>query len=196
MIRHISKSLTNLLSKNNIIDENKKDIYTYGYEIMISNLLGLSITLVLGAIISNVWYAVLFYIAFVSVRQFTGGFHANSYLSCNIIFTATVALVLIASSALTMCCSSYYYAIVFSAHIIILFCFSPVDNKHKPLSQREKKKHKKTGIALSLFWCVVAVVFRFLWLQASVTITVTLVAISVLLLIGNLKEGRCNNEKG
>lgn len=195
MIKFLSRQITDFLSKRDVIEEEKKDIYLYGYEIMISNILGFIITVLLGILFSSIWYSLIFYAVFVSVRQYTGGFHANSYLTCNIIFSLVISSVLLVSNFLTPFWNIYFTIIAFVFHMAVIILFSPLDNEHKRLSSEEKKKYRKIGIIISLVWSVAAAFLSFFWSKLTVTICVTLISISLLLLIGMLIEkGRCNHE--
>ena len=78
MITSISKKLASYLSRKNIIDKDKKEIYQYGYEVLISGLIGFAIVIILGILMNRFIESLLFLGVFVPVRQLTGGYHADS----------------------------------------------------------------------------------------------------------------------
>lgn len=61
------------------------EVYQYGFEIIFSTLIGFFITIAIGAVFRMFLVSLVYYFAFVALRQFTGGYHANTYLKCNLI---------------------------------------------------------------------------------------------------------------
>ena len=53
MITSISKKLASYLCRKNIIDKDKKEIYQYGYEVLISGLIGFAIVIILGILMNR-----------------------------------------------------------------------------------------------------------------------------------------------
>ena len=84
MINKISTLISNQFIKHKIISEDTKDIYKYGMEITISSLIGLIIVALVGIIFKALLQAMIFYVIFIVLRSTTGGFHATTYLKCNI----------------------------------------------------------------------------------------------------------------
>lgn len=73
---------------------NKVDIYVYGLELIISTTIGLISILILSGILSNFMSGLIFILAFVPLRLFTGGYHAMTYRGCFIISNLSYLLVL------------------------------------------------------------------------------------------------------
>lgn len=194
MIRYASKSLVNFLEKQKVIEEEKREIYIYGYEIMFSNILGLVITLTLGLLFGKFIYALLFYAVFVSLRQYTGGYHANTYLHCNLFFLLNIALGL-SSTELTPYWHWYYSLLLFIFYFTVILRFAPLDNKNKRLSMGEKVKHKKTAIFLSVFWIGAASIASIFFVQIGIVVSVTMFLVALLLVIGvKVEKRRCKYE--
>ena len=85
MISKLAKSIAHFFVVQNITEESKEVIYAYGMELLISDVLNTIIVLLI-ALFSHTLPAVVVFIAvFMGLRQFVGGFHANSHLSCMLI---------------------------------------------------------------------------------------------------------------
>lgn len=97
MISKASSYLTSLLLREQIIVAEDRETYEYGFEITIANLVNGLIVLLIGAGFHRLPDAVLFYLVFVSLRFFCGGYHADSYLGCFLSFALTTALCLMIS---------------------------------------------------------------------------------------------------
>ena len=79
----LAERITGYLVSKNIITEEEYDVYEYGYELLASSLLGVSLIIVSSIILDCLDIAVFFLCVFCGVRTFCGGFHADSYLKCN-----------------------------------------------------------------------------------------------------------------
>ena len=80
MISKLAKSIAHFFVVQNITEESKEVIYAYGMELLISDVLNTIIVLLI-ALFSHTLPAVVVFIAvFMGLRQFVGGFHANSHL--------------------------------------------------------------------------------------------------------------------
>ena len=92
MITAIANRIADFIySKNNLsIDE--RDIYVYGYEIIISSSITFLLLMVTGLLFKMILEAVVFFLVFYLLRRRTGGYHANTYLKCNFIFELNIKL--------------------------------------------------------------------------------------------------------
>ncbi len=86
MINKISKNVAVFFIKNNLVQEDEIDIYIYGLQLIISSILGISIILFFGIISERLTDSLIFLFCFIILRQYSGGYHANSYLKCNLYF--------------------------------------------------------------------------------------------------------------
>lgn len=183
MTNRVAVKITDFLCKNNTIRGEDKDIYIYGFEIFISNLVNLLIVVILGLLAHQFYHAALFYIVFMITRTYSGGYHASTYLKCNIAF-GSVFIATIVISRLLMPYISLVYLIVFLAiYIGCILEYAPIENVNKILSEEDKKKHRKTSIQLSIFWTILVLVLYFISKDYATTLTLTLVMIAMLMLI-------------
>lgn len=191
MISEISKRISLFLCQKNIIKHDDIEIYEYGFETICSTTLGFIITLVMGLIFRMFFLSIAYYIIFVVIRQFTGGYHANSYFKCNLTF-----------SVVTMCVFSLTQMAVYSKtytipnHIlflflsfIIIFHFSPIENENKPLDQKQKKRNRRIAIALTLAVSILSCAVYVFSVQTSALLAFTQLGIAVLIVITKIEKG-------
>ena len=93
MIAELSKRMSLFLCKKEIVEQEMAEVYQYGFEIIFSTLIGFFITIAIGAVFRMFLVSLVYYFAFVALRQFTGGYHANTYLKCNLIFAASTTFI-------------------------------------------------------------------------------------------------------
>lgn len=192
MITFLGKSISLFLCRKNIIDEEETDIYQYGFESILSTILGFIITLLIGVILKMVIMSVIYYGIFVVVRQMTGGYHADSYLKCNIAFSLVTFFVL--GMTKLICVSQTYslpiHLLIFIISAICIWRFAPVENSNKPLTVKQKdRKHKASVVILSALFILSNVLYVFKT-EFAVLIALTLFSISMLIIIAIMKGGQ------
>ena len=144
MISEISKRISLFLCRKNIIKHEDIEIYKYGFETMCSTILGLILTLAIGLTFKMFFLSIVYYVVFVTIRQFTGGYHANSYFKCNLTF-AVVTVLVFGLTKMAVYSETYTmpnHILFLFLSFIIVFYFSPIENENKPLDQEQKKRNR------------------------------------------------------
>lgn len=111
MITSLAQSIACFLVRNGIIQSENLDIYIYGFEVMISNAISIFIGIVLGLAFSQLIEIASFLFIFVLLRRFCGGYHAQTYLRCNIVFAINITIVLLILKFVERC-SLYVHLII------------------------------------------------------------------------------------
>lgn len=191
MITFLGKSISLFLCRKNIIVKEETDIYQYGFEAILSTILGFIITLLIGLAFNMVLLSVIYYGIFVSVRQLTGGYHANSYLKCNILFSLVTFFVL--GMTKLICISKMYSLLIHLLLLIIaaicIWRFAPVENPNKPLTSQQKDRNHKASMIILSVSCILSSVFYAFKIDFAVLIALTLFSISMLIIIEKMKGG-------
>lgn len=185
--------ICNKLLKWNIIPKEFEDIYIYGFELLLSFISSTLIIIVTGALLHKTISSFVFLLVFISVRRFTGGFHANTYLKCKIITVATYLLVLFFSVYLNATLWSFILLGIIGS--LIIFKWGPIENPNKPLTKEDKHKHKITGLAFFETLLVCGYVIKPLSETLSNVIFYSLFSIIALMLYAIIKERSANYEK-
>ena len=197
MIESLSKYISHFLYKNKIVDEDDLSIYQYGFEIIISTLLGFLITILIGIVLKMIFTSILYYIIFVFVRQLTGGYHANSYFKCNLIF-AIISFMTLGITKLAVISEQYtfaFYLILLITSLLIIGLYSPVENEFKPLDAKQKKKNHIIGFIFGSLLSIISCILFHFTVKISILITLTLFMISMLIVIERIRKGGKEDEK-
>ena len=151
MYRKLAICITDKFISKKLISDNKKDIYAYGFEMLISILVYFVEFLVISLLTQTLVSSLYFLCGLFIVRKVAGGHHANSYISCNLLSTANHILFVFLVKLINV--NIYYHFItltlLFSAATILLV--APVDHKNKPFIKNEYKRYK----LLSSLYCIV-----------------------------------------
>lgn len=91
----LTARFTDYLVRNKIICEKDKDLYAFGLGQGLFFILNLATTFFIGLCFGMIWQGVLFTLAYLSLRSYSGGYHANTPVGCYIISTSIIVLFLL-----------------------------------------------------------------------------------------------------
>ncbi len=195
MIKKISKQLAISWASRQIIDPTLVNVYQYGVEISVSSFVGMCIVFIAGFVFFNIVDSLLFLLTFIPIRMYCGGYHANTYLVCNLSMFFTFSTVaFIANNSNPSVLSILITGIVGSC-ILSLLC--PVENKYKPLDKKQKKECKLISLAFLAGLILICTIMYLINCDYYKIILFTIVAVLVMVPIGIIKnyiERRSTNE--
>lgn len=192
MIHRLSKVIADFLLHKNIIPETEIDVYIYGYETVILGIIDFFIVLAVGFIFNKIITMLIFFAMFISVRLYTGGYHANTVLKCKVVFVLIcISLVFLSEFKFPY----YLYILMMLLYVITSFFLAPIENYNKPLTSEEQMKYRRISIAMSIFWSIADVFSYFFAIKICTTITVTAFFITLLMIIGEYGKGGKINEQ-
>ncbi|MFG6369198.1 MAG: accessory gene regulator B family protein [Lachnospiraceae bacterium] len=143
MLNKVSVQLSKFLLQKIKEDKQEQDVYTYGFELIISTIIFFVSIIVISAILSSPISGLVFLITFVPLRLFTGGYHADTYSRCFILSNLTYLLILIIKNLLWACIiTRYWYCLLLISYIFIMLK-APVINPAQPINPYKKIRSKK-----------------------------------------------------
>lgn len=197
MIERLGSCILEYLLKNNAIEDDEEIIayYRYGIEITISSLLNVLIIILIGLISKQLVESIAFLLCFIPIRQFTGGFHANSYLKCNASF-ALCFIILLIIYRFTRDNFDLYYTLAITILSSIVFGFEcPVEHVNKKIAREKKPYYKIIAIILCVLYNMIAAVLQVLSYPVGVMITYTIALVSILVMLAVLRDIRREGKK-
>ncbi len=150
MISRFAQNVASFFVKKKIIQSNESEIYTYGYEILISEAINWSITLVIALYAQKIWETVFYMLSFIRLREALGGFHAKTHMGCITISTLVYLLFLIFLKTTPI--RIYAFSLVFGIflHMVLTLVLAPVAHQNKPFSNgSERSKFRQKSIVRS-----------------------------------------------
>lgn len=148
MINYLSYNIADYFYLNKVIEEEEKVIYVYGLQLIMSTVVGITLIIIIGLILNKFLLSLIFLMTFISIRMYSGGYHANSYVKCNLTLISIFLTVLMAIKFTPM-----NYIIIISVIMIIstyyiIYKYAPVDNENKRLTEKKKKENKRITLYL------------------------------------------------
>lgn len=193
MISHISEQMLQYLLKSRVINDSdeEKEYYRYGIEITISSLLNIILIIVIGIIFRNVFESIIFLSFFMLIRQFTGGYHADTYFKCNLSVCISFISVLIMyhSTYEKITISLSVYISILCVAIILFLC--PIENVNKPIPKYKRNFFKYVSAILGIVYGIIGTVLISLSIKYGVLILYTLVLVTALIIAAIIKDRGC-----
>ena len=156
MIHNQASRMATGLIKSGIINDASHDVYTYGFELLISTLINILIIALISVTFGLYFHWILFLAAFVPLRTTAGGYHASSHAKC--IISGTVLFTLL----LLLCKLQSNWQVLdllfASMTLLTIILFSPVEADNKKLTRKRNKKNRTASITFGIMNLIVAVV--------------------------------------
>ena len=199
MITKISSKIVEALIKHSLVENEDKELYSYGFFILLSQILYFIIITTIGVLLNIILESIIFYIAFQFIRRYAGGYHAKTETRCEILSTLSIlcCIVLIKLSKMyDIRIALLSISLVFA---VLIFILCPLDTPEKPLSDKEYKYFRKISwIILSLIIVAIIVSFIFKFNVVFAPCCASLIFEGVLIGTGQIKkaysEKRANSE--
>ncbi len=166
------------------------DVQIYGLQVILSTSVNLVAALLFSFIMGQLSFGISFLIAFMLLRRFTGGYHANSYLGC---FLSLQAMLLVgfASQRLYESGISVVFPWVLTAvSIVLIFVLAPIDHVNKPSTPASRKKFRFLSrvMTLALAACVAPGLMLGSTSAYALGILMALFATGVLLAVAKIRK--------
>ena len=190
MIKLLSKGVTHFLLSKGKIEKSEIDLYNHGSEIIISTIIGFLMVFLTGVLLSSIDSAMIFYVLFVVIRSYTGGYHADTHLKCKLTLLFCCVTVVFFTNILEDKYNLIMHTIYVLLFISSVLIYAPIINGNKPMKEEEIERNRLKAIIISVVVCVLSYAVYFFSLRCTISIGITLVIISFLMVIGKLKERR------
>lgn len=201
MISKIALNIADSFVSKNIIREEMRDVCIYGLDLMISGIINVAVVLITGALIGKFLLAIVFMAILIPLRMFTGGYHADTHIGCNVVCIVTFILSILLLGLIQKHTLETVTWGLLCVCIIIIAKFSPIENPNKKVTSEQKIRYKHISVSMCSVLSVVSIIMNIiscskdeqnlLKLQMlSLYINITLIIIAGTMVLGRWKEGR------
>ncbi len=138
------------MTNKGVIPPEDKEIYVYGWSLLLSTLGSFLAMLLLGTVLGQLPGTLLYILFFCSLRIYAGGYHAASYGNC---FWLTLTLYSTAPLFHFYLPPAYLdgaLVVLVLLSVFITCLWAPVDHPNKPLNEAEKQQNKKMSRGIVL----------------------------------------------
>lgn len=183
MITALAHKVADFIYSSSDLSEDDRSIIAYGYEIIISTVITFGLLIITGLVFNKLLEIAVFFLFFYVLRQRTGGYHADTYFKCNLIFEINLIIVML------LCCVEFppnwlflFNILTFIACFVLILLKAPIENKNKPIPFESRKKHKITAMVLIVIFEILTLcVFNYLSFSFCITMAMASTAVAMII---------------
>lgn len=150
MIGRLSEKLVTVFIEKSVIDEEEKELYIYGFFMLISKLFLFLVALSCGVVFGVVLEGVIFFVVFMLVREYAGGYHASTELRCQVMTSLCLMGFIFAIRLFSEGDIELRHSALGAASFLCIVILSPLDSPEKPLTSDERKKYKNYSAVIAV----------------------------------------------
>jgi len=196
MLERFSEQLTDLLLMKGIIDNENREIYTYGFVALFSTVINIIIVLTIGIIAGIALESIFFILMFGILRMYCGGYHAETHVSCILIFTGIYGTAMITARLLPVEAGAFFSIIAGTFSFVVILLLAPIEHKNKPFIDDEETKFRKISriiASMELISIYLITAFFTTAIKAAVLISLAMLSVTFILFLAKATEKRPAN---
>lgn len=189
MINKLSKYFTDKLFLNGAITEEEQELYTYGFFMLLSQLMYLVLACIFGLILGCFFESTIFYVAFMFIRRYAGGYHAVTETRCEILSALSILACIVVIKLSKIYDFQNVLLIISTISFVCIFFLGPLDTPEKQLSDKEYKYFRKISwIILFVIIVLIIVSYIFKFDILLIPCCMSLILESILIVAGKIKR--------
>lgn len=166
-----------------------QELYHYGYKLLALQASNLVVAIAIGLAFSCLMEMALFLIAYIPLRSYAGGYHADGPVKCSIISAALELAVAVILQVPVSAGLLDVLLLVTALCEIIIYVTVPVAAKNKPLTDSQVVSfRKKARIILGVELAIMIVMYLAGLQRILPVIAVSHISVAVLLLAGKAEQ--------
>lgn len=158
MISRLSSIITEALLKAQVIEEADRELYVYGFFVLLSQGLFFLISVLFGCIFGTLCESIVFYFMFSTLRCYAGGFHASKESVCTCCTTAALFLAELSIWTLTKAENILLPLCTLVLCSAVVYLQSPLDSEDKPLSYIEFCSYRRKSRTIVVGVVIIAII--------------------------------------
>lgn len=186
MFEKSAEKITSRLLKNKVILKEDKEIYVYGFKSGFTLLLNLLTAFIVGFVFGMILQSIVFMISYIPLRSYAGGFHASTPWRCYGISLFIIAAVLSWLKFVPFLSIGCIVAIIIGS--ILCFVLAPVEDKNKPLDEKEQRVFKKRAYLILIIEICISAAMYFVWKTVFEVISLAIFVEGIMLVLGKIKK--------
>lgn len=161
MIKLISSKVARILCEDEKHTDNY-ELYEYAIYIILSSAFHMATVIALGLVFNLLTESLVFYLSFIVIRKFAGGYHAKTPVRCYLFSFASNIIILCLVKWLSSINTLFIFIfIIFELLcVVLILLISPLDTENNPLTGQEKKMYRMlTSIITILIFIISSLCF-------------------------------------
>lgn len=178
-MKSISGTIANALWTQGIIQEEDIDTCRYGMNVFISSVLEIASILTIAAFVGNFLETVLFFAAFIPLRVYAGGYHAETKLRCYLVSLAIYGAFTVIINILPQETYSIVNLISAMLSVIIVMTKAPIIHKNKSVNEIEIRTYRRFSIWICSTETALILLLTAIFTQSSYVVSLAIGQVAV-----------------
>lgn len=191
MFQTTAQKITDRLCSQDIIEDADKELYAYGFNMLLTVSLNIISTIIIGLLFGMVFESIAFLVAYIPLRSYAGGYHARTPLRCYIISLLLIVLILLTLNLIGESVLALF--ILSGIGTIICVTMSPVEDVNKPLDEAEIKVYRKKAMIILAAEIIILIISIFALMRLAAVISTSLALEGIMLVLGKI-NAKSNND--
>lgn len=190
-MKSLSVIITDFFLAENVGEPEKREVYIYGLDLIIADIINFSLILVIGLVLRNLTASLVFIAVFCFLRRYLGGFHAKKEYICRLTFVGLFTIVTFLSGI-----TAFRAEIITVINLLSFLCiyrWAPVEHPNKPMSDANKQRNRNKSLILTVL--VIGISFFVPYASIGFIMSLSLSAAALLMPIGVLANGSAKNSE-
>lgn len=191
----LNKVMT-VIAKDNDFDDDEAEVVRYGLEIMITRAFFAVIIAIIGLLMNCFFESILFAVSFSLLREYGGGYHAETRKKCFVLsiltLVAALSIIKLAENFQFLTFPIWGIALI---SVIYIFFKAPIDTPNKRFDEDEIKIYGRKARLLTFIILVSAALFWILNLSDFAFTVLTGILIQAYLMIKGQISNSINREE-
>ena len=187
MFAKTADTITKKLQENNSISSEQYEICRFGFQQGLTILLNAVTVIVIGAVMKELWQAILFIALYAPLRSYAGGYHARTATRCYVYSILLMIAALLAMKYLYIPTFICIIALVISCAVILIL--APVEDANKPLDDMEQVVYRKRTYMITALEAIIFFIALFFGVKQILLCCMWV----MLMMCGILIVGKCKN---
>lgn len=175
MYKLISKFMLDKLNNYGVIDK-EISIYQFGMMITISYFFSSLIIIIIGIILNKLLFSIIYIFLFHRLREFSGGYHATSYLKCEFLFVLLFLICLCLTPLITFQNSTYICLLLLTITVHMMPTYHP----NKQIIMKMKYKFKIISLQRFFLAIIFALLLSSIRVEFSIFINIIIIVIALI----------------
>nr|WP_329975152.1 accessory gene regulator B family protein [Ruminococcus bromii] len=187
MIKLISSKVARILCEDEKHTDNY-ELYEYAIYILLSSAFHIATVIVLGLVFNLLTESLVFYLSFIAIRKFAGGYHAKTPVRC---YMFSIILYIVSLALIGFICESQYCVIITIIlelfYLVCIFAISPLDSNKHPLNLREKRVYRIISFTSSIVLFLLSLMLLFELKEIGIAVGLGIILVAFVLLIRKIQ---------
>lgn len=153
----IAEHITQKLIASSVIEESDRELYSYGFFLLLSSVLYLVVAAIFGSAFGILWESIVFYFLFSILREYAGGIHAKTEHGCMLSTILALLLSIIGIRKMIQAELSTTAMVFLIVGCAAVFLFSPLDVPEKRLSAEDWRYYRRISRRLAAAYALLGV---------------------------------------